>query len=701
MCEVEFRYKGGITIIQCNENDLMSDICKKFVNKALVDKNNIYFTYNGKGGNDFNEKETFNQMSTSMDKAKKKMVILVNDINKDNETNNNGLILQSKVVICPKCKERIKMNIKNYKVNLFDCKNEHKYNNLSLKEYEDTQKLDLSKIICGDCKENNKGNSFNNEFFKCFDCGINLCVLCSNKHDQSHNIINYDKIFYICSEHNDFYTSYCKNCKYNLCMLCEDVHQKHDRIYFGKIMSNKRELHAKLYNLKLYIDKFNDDYNEMIGILNEVKNNFNLYYKIKKDIINNYDNKERYYELLISLKEISNNNDIINDITQISNQNNILNKFNYILNIYNNMKAFNQGKKDILGELNQKIIDFEKENKKLKDEISSLQTINSQKLILEKENKKLKDEILNLKLLNTQKITLFEKEKKLLNDEISRLQKLDAQKITSFEEENKKLNEEISRLQSLNTQMEDNNNEKLSLIKQIIEAGIDEDTKLSEYSMENKCLISGLILSDYIKSEKVANVMLEVDRGDFAPENFYADCPQYIGYNVTISAPHMHAFALEYLSDYCDEEANILDVGSGSGFLTVALSKMTNDTGRVIGIEHIPELYNFGINNVKKNHSDLLDGENIIFVKGDGRKGCKEYGPYNAIHVGAASEKIPQDLLDQLANGGRMFIPVGKRGETQNIYLVDKDLKGKITYNSILSVCYGMLTDKDTQLKDD
>ena len=638
MCEVEFRYKGGITIIQCNENDLMSDICKKFVNKALVDKNNIYFTYNGKGGNDFNEKETFNQMSTSMDKAKKKMVILVNDINKDNETNNNGLILQSKVVICPKCKERIKMNIKNYKVNLFDCKNEHKYNNLSLKEYEDTQKLDLSKIICGDCKENNKGNSFNNEFFKCFDCGINLCVLCSNKHDQSHNIINYDKIFYICSEHNDFYTSYCKNCKYNLCMLCEDVHQKHDRIYFGKIMSNKRELHAKLYNLKLYIDKFNDDYNEMIGILNEVKNNFNLYYKIKKDI---------------------------------------------------------------LGELNQKIIDFEKENKKLKDEISSLQTINSQKLILEKENKKLKDEILNLKLLNTQKITLFEKEKKLLNDEISRLQKLDAQKITSFEEENKKLNEEISRLQSLNTQMEDNNNEKLSLIKQIIEAGIDEDTKLSEYSMENKCLISGLILSDYIKSEKVANVMLEVDRGDFAPENFYADCPQYIGYNVTISAPHMHAFALEYLSDYCDEEANILDVGSGSGFLTVALSKMTNDTGRVIGIEHIPELYNFGINNVKKNHSDLLDGENIIFVKGDGRKGCKEYGPYNAIHVGAASEKIPQDLLDQLANGGRMFIPVGKRGETQNIYLVDKDLKGKITYNSILSVCYGMLTDKDTQLKDD
>ena len=133
--------------------------------------------------------------------------------------------------------------------------------------------------------------------------------------------------------------------------------------------------------------------------------------------------------------------------------------------------------------------------------------------------------------------------------------------------------------------------------------------------MSNKCLLAELVLSDFdaLRTDKVAEVMLEVDRKDFAPWNFYLNRPQYIGYNVTISAPHMHAFALEHLAPYCTEGANILDVGSGSGYLTVALSKMTNDTGRVVGVEHIPELYQFGINNVKKNHGNLLDDNKIIF----------------------------------------------------------------------------------------
>ena len=235
-------------------------------------------------------------------------------------------------------------------------------------------------------------------------------------------------------------------------------------------------------------------------------------------------------------------------------------------------------------------------------------------------------------------------------------------------------------------------------------SGIDKKTKISKYNMANKCLLTELVLSNYdstkfISTEKVANVMLEVDRFDFAPNNAYLNCPIYIGYNVTISAPHMHAFALEHLAPYCTNGAKILDVGSGSGYLTVALSKMTNDTGLVVGVEHIPELYNFGLQNVKKHHADLLKNKKIIFVNEDGRSGCKKYGPYKAIHVGAASEELPQQLIDQLDYNGRMFIPIGPRGETQNIYLIDKDFNGKITYKTVLEVCYGMLQDKATQLQ--
>ncbi len=62
---------------------------------------------------------------------------------------------------------------------------------------------------------------------------------------------------------------------------------------------------------------------------------------------------------------------------------------------------------------------------------------------------------------------------------------------------------------------------------------------------------------------------------------------------------------------------------------------MMNDQGLVIGIEHIPELYEKSIKNISKNHKNLLDEKKIVLVNGDGRKGYKEYAPYNCIHVGA------------------------------------------------------------------
>ena len=231
------------------------------------------------------------------------------------------------------------MNIKNYKINLFGCKNGHKIDNLSLKEFEKSQYIDLSKIKCGKCNEN-KGKSFEHKFFKCLDCDVNLCILCSNNHDKEHNVIEYDKIYYICPEHNDRYTSYCNDCKKNICISCEDDHQEHDRTYFGKIKTNKKELQKKLKKKKGYLDKFKENFNEIIKMLNEVKENMELYYKTKKDIVDNYDNRERYYELLINLKEISNIDDIINDIDQINNKKDMLNKFKSILNIYNNMQPF-------------------------------------------------------------------------------------------------------------------------------------------------------------------------------------------------------------------------------------------------------------------------------------------------------------------------------------------------------------------------
>ena len=271
-------------------------------------------------------------------------------------------------------------------------------------------------------------------------------------------------------------------------------------------------------------------------------------------------------------------------------------------------------------------------------------------------------------------------------------------KIDELEKKNKMLTFENNTL-SENKNSTENYEKKSSLINYIINKGLNQNSQICEkYKLDNKYLIIELIQEGNIISEKVADVMLEVDRGNFAPKFPYANRPISINYNVTISAPHMHAFALEHLLEYCTPNSRILDVGSGSGFLTLALSKMANDTAIVVGIEHIQELYNFGIENVEKYNSDLIKKKKIIFVNGDGRKGYKIYSPYKAIHVGAASEIVPQALVDQLDYNGRMFIPIGKKGQTQDIYLVDKDFQGNVTYKSILSVCYGMLTDIQSQL---
>ena len=81
--------------------------------------------------------------------------------------------------------------------------------------------------------------------------------------------------------------------------------------------------------------------------------------------------------------------------------------------------------------------------------------------------------------------------------------------------------------------------------------------------------------------------MLEVDRGDFTPKLHYLTTLISIGYNVTISDPQIHAFVLENFAEYSSEDKKILDIGSGTGYMTVTLSKMINDTEVVLDVEHI------------------------------------------------------------------------------------------------------------------
>ncbi|BAB09395.1 unnamed protein product [Arabidopsis thaliana] len=135
----------------------------------------------------------------------------------------------------------------------------------------------------------------------------------------------------------------------------------------------------------------------------------------------------------------------------------------------------------------------------------------------------------------------------------------------------------------------------------------------------------------------------------------------------------------------------------GTGYLTGCFALMVGAEGRVVGVDHIPELVDMSIKNIEKSvAASFLKKGSLSLHVGDGRKGWQEFAPYDAIHVGAAASEIPQPLLDQLKPGGRMVIPLGTY--FQELKVIDKNEDGSIKVHTETSVRYVPLTSRVEQL---
>ncbi|KAJ1734502.1 hypothetical protein LPJ61_001038 [Coemansia biformis] len=217
-------------------------------------------------------------------------------------------------------------------------------------------------------------------------------------------------------------------------------------------------------------------------------------------------------------------------------------------------------------------------------------------------------------------------------------------------------------------------------------------------STTNSGLVANLLGAHIIAHERVAAAMRAVDRAHFSPHSPYEDAPQYIGYGATISAPHMHGYALEHLEEFLRPGMRALDVGSGSGYLTACMAAMVGADGCVIGIDHIPELVEGSRVALERHYPGWVESKRVQVVVGDGRRGYADGAPYDCIHVGAASPGVPEALLAQLKAPGRMFVPVGTA--FQEIIVYNKDSSGHVTERSAMGVRYVPLTDPEKQRDD-
>ncbi len=169
-----------------------------------------------------------------------------------------------------------------------------------------------------------------------------------------------------------------------------------------------------------------------------------------------------------------------------------------------------------------------------------------------------------------------------------------------------------------------------------------------------------------IADERVLTAMQRVPRHEFAPEYLrsqaYEDHPLPIAEGQTISQPYIVALMLEALA--LSPRDRVLEVGTGSGYVTALLAELV---AQVISIERHPALADSA-----RAQLATIGYENVIVVVGDGTRGLPQFAPYDAIVVSAAAAELPNELVNQLAEGGRMIIPIGT-GDSQQLQFIYKE----------------------------
>ena len=247
MTLIEFDFESQIVSIQANSSDFFKDVIKRFEEKLSIEPNSLDYLANGNIIDP--EKKVENYI---LNKVNGKMRVITSKRYKENK---NDVIVQSKDIICPSCKNPASIKIDDH-IKIYDCCDRHITEGIKIDDFPKTQDINISLIICEQCKIKNKGNTTNNDFYRCLNCNKNICIICQSQHDITHKIINYEQINYICPKHYDTYIKYCKQCNVNICFSCEIAHKNHNLISLLDYVPDIEKTEERLKEIKIEINEF-------------------------------------------------------------------------------------------------------------------------------------------------------------------------------------------------------------------------------------------------------------------------------------------------------------------------------------------------------------------------------------------------------------------------------------------------------------
>ncbi|HXH53070.1 MAG TPA: protein-L-isoaspartate(D-aspartate) O-methyltransferase [Sphingomicrobium sp.] len=203
---------------------------------------------------------------------------------------------------------------------------------------------------------------------------------------------------------------------------------------------------------------------------------------------------------------------------------------------------------------------------------------------------------------------------------------------------------------------------------------------MTDFTAERERMIERHLRRRGIDESYILEAFLAVPREDFVSDEYrhlaYGDHPLPIESGQTISQPYIVGLMIQAAGMRPGEK--VLEVGAGSGYAAAVMSRIAR---QVIGIERHPDLAV-----VARERMERLGYDNVIIVEGDGTKGCPQHAPFDAITAAASGSHVPRPLIDQLADGGRLVMPVGEPGWVQELIKVTKRPNGQLIEENLGAV---------------